>query len=78
MLWLAGRERAAGASGLQEPGVRLRRGMALYTWPAAQALGPGQELRWPLWLHPRDKGQFAFHLAFLSEPEATVDGMSYR
>ncbi|BDA40386.1 probable trafficking protein particle complex subunit 8 [Coccomyxa sp. Obi] len=74
----SGRERTAGASALQEPGIRLRRGMTLYTWPAAQALGPGQELQGPLWVHPRDKGQFAFHLAFLSEPAAPVEGMSYR
>lgn len=77
-LWLAGRERTAGASTLQEPGIRLRRGMTLYTWPASQALDPGQELQWPLWVHARDKGQFAFHLTFLSEPEAPVEGMSYR
>ena len=77
-LCLAGRQRTAGASALQEPGVRLRRGMTLHTWPAAQTLGPGQELQWPLWIHPQDKGQFSFHLAFLSEPEAPVEGMSYR
>ncbi len=74
----AGRERAAGTSALQQPCLRLRRGLTLYTWPAAKALGPGEELQWPLWVHPRERGQFDFHLAVFFEPAAPVDGMNYR
>ena len=77
MCW-AGRERAAGTSALQEPALRLRRGLTLYTWPAARALGPGEEMDWPLWVHPRERGQFDFHLAVFFEPEAPVEGMNYR
>ncbi|KAK9916791.1 hypothetical protein WJX75_007099 [Coccomyxa subellipsoidea] len=74
----SGRERAAGTSALQEPALRLRRGLTLYTWPAAQALSPGEEMQWPLWVHPRERGQFDFHLAVFFEPEAPVEGMNYR
>ena len=35
-------------------------------------------MNWPLWVHPRERGQFDFHLAVFSEPEAPVAGMSYR
>lgn len=75
---LAERERPASTSALEEPGLRLRRGMRLHAWPASRALAPGEALEWPLWLHPRAPGAFDFHLALHYEPETPVEGMRYR
>ncbi len=63
---------------LQEPGIPLRRGMRRCAWPASRALQPQEEIRWPLWVHPRGRGPFGFHLAFYYEPLAPVDGMKHR
>ena len=63
---------------LQEPGLPLRRGMRRYAWPVSRALQPQDAIRWPLWVHPRDRGPFSFHLTFYYEPLAPVDGMKHR
>ena len=63
---------------LQEPGTALRRGMRRYAWPASRALQPQDAIRWPLWVHPRDRGPFSFHLAFYYEPLTPVEGMKHR
>ena len=80
--WLAeGREQAStsGASErLEETGIPLRRGMRRCTWPASRALQPQEEIRWPLWVHPRDRGPFSFHLSFYYEPLTPVEGMQHR
>lgn len=47
-------------------------------WPHERALAPGESIRWPMWIHPRDRGPFGFHLAFYCEPVTPVEGMNHR
>ena len=52
--------------------------MRRYAWPASRALQPQEAIRWPLWVHPRDRGPFSFHLAFYYEPLTPVEGLKHR
>ena len=76
------RQRPAGTSGstqaLEEQGTPLRRGMRRYAWRASMALQPQEAVRWPLWVHPRDRGPFSLHLSFSYEPVTPVEGMKHR
>ena len=63
---------------LEETGIPLRRGMRRCAWLASRALQPQEEVRWPLWVHPRDRGPFSFHLSFYYEPLTPVEGMKHR
>ena len=76
------RERPAGTSGstqaLEEQGTPLRRGMRRYAWRASMALQPQEAVRWPLWVHPRDRGPFNLHLSLYYEPVTPVEGMKHR
>ena len=80
--WLAEGHEQASTSGaserLEETGIPLRRGMRRCAWRASRALQPQEEVRWPLWVHPRDRGPFSFHLSFYYEPLTPVEGMKHR
>ena len=52
--------------------------MRRYAWRASMALQPQEAVRWPLWVHPRDRGPFSLHLSFSYEPVTPVEGMKHR
>ena len=41
-------------------------------------LAPGATLDWPLWLHPRASGSFAFQYVWYYEALKPVDAMKFR
>jgi hypothetical protein len=51
-------------------------GLQLYRlWPGRE-LGPGEQLEWPLWLHPRGVGTFKLPLLWYGEPAVRPAGPS--
>ena len=79
--WLAEGHEQASTSGaserLEETGIPLRRGMRRCAWHASRALRPQEEVRWPLWVDPRDRGPLRFHLSFYYEPLTPVEGLKH-